>query len=86
MPAELPLPTVHCLTVTEAHQYVGSRALFDHLKQHCALKPIYDGLGHKKVLYRITTIHQALDILELNGGWDQTQQKAISETFPFPTR
>lgn len=76
--ATLPLPTVHCLTVTEAHQYVGSRPLFDHLLQHCRLKPIYNGKGHKKILFRTTSIHQALDLLELNGGWDATENKALS--------
>lgn len=77
MAATLPLPTVHCLTVTEAHQYVGSRPLFDHLIAKCQLKPIFDGKGHKKVLYRTTAIHQALDILELNGGWDATANKPL---------
>ena len=78
MPAALPHPTIHCLTVTEAHQYVGSRPLFEHLLKECHLKPIYDGKGHKKVLYRTSAIQQALDILEINGGWDETTQKSIS--------
>lgn len=79
MPATaIRLPTAACLTVTEAHEYVGARTLFEHLIAHCGLQPLWDGKGHKKILYRVTAIDQALDTLELQGGWDDTQQKAMT--------
>lgn len=73
----IPLPTKAALTVRESHEYVGSRALFDHLIAHCGLQSLYHGLGHKVVLYRTTDIDTALNVLQLNGGWDATTQKPI---------
>lgn len=69
-----PLPCKCNLTVTEAHAYVDSRPLFEHLLKHCGLKSIWDGKGHKKVLYRVRDIDAAIDVLKLNGGWDDTDQ------------
>ncbi len=67
---EIPLPPKANLTTCEAHEYVGNRPLFEHLIQHYALKPIWQGKGHKTILYRRTAIDLALDALELNGGFD----------------
>lgn len=73
----IPLPTKANLTVRESHEYVGSRALFDHLVAKCGLCSLYHGLGAKVILYRVTDIDTALSVLKLNGGWDATTQKAI---------
>ena len=73
----IPLPTKANLTVRESHEYVGSRPLFDHLIAHCGLRSLYQGLGSKVILYRVADIDTALNVLQLNGGWDATHQKAI---------
>ena len=67
---EIPLPPKANLTTSEAHEYVGNRPLFDHLIEHYGLKPIWQGKGHKTILYRVTTIDTALAALEINGGFD----------------
>lgn len=74
---ESPLPHKCNLTVRECHDYVGSRPLFEHLIEKCGLLPLWDGKGHKTVLYRVTAITRALDVLELNKGWNDTEQKHL---------
>lgn len=72
-----PLPPKCNLTTNEGHAYVGSRPLFEHLVARCGLNPLWDGKGHKTVLYRVGHINTALDILEANGGWDDTLQQPL---------
>jgi len=72
-----PLPCKCNLTVTEGHEYVGSRPLFEHLLKECGLRPLWDGKGHKKVLYRVTDITRALDLLAHNGGWNDTDHTRL---------
>jgi hypothetical protein len=67
---EIPLPPKANLTTSEGHEYVGNRPLFDHLVANYGLKPIWQGKGHKTILFRVTAIDTALAALEINGGFD----------------
>lgn len=58
------------MNTRESHDYVRSRALFEHLIAKCGLKPIWKGEGHKTVMYKTSEIETALNVLRLNGGWD----------------
>lgn len=70
MSSSVSLPTATALNTREAREYVGSRALFEHLIGEAGLKPIWQGKGHREVIYRVEDIETALKVLVLNGGHD----------------
>jgi hypothetical protein len=58
------------LNTREAREYVGARALLEHLVE-AGLKPIFKGKGHRQVIYHRADIDTALKVLSLNGGHDE---------------
>lgn len=72
-------PPAACLTQTEAHRYLSSKAFFDLLVEKYGLKPVYRGKSGKTLLYPVHAIDTALRACQLNGGFDQDSGRPLAD-------